>query len=331
MTLDTAVEPDRITVRPVGGHIGADVTGVDLNDDLDDRTIAALWAAVLEHKVVFLRGQDIDHARHVAFARRFGDLTRRRPPHQGIAPDGFPEILTVDPKVEDERYGTDFEERYRRRWTNYHAGWHTDLTPAVNPPKAGILRATAATSHGGDTQWTNLAAAYAGLSPALRALADRLRTEHAFFAGCLMLQHDELDRQVLAKNNDHPLVAVHPMVRVHPETGERILFVNPASTMRIVGLTPSESDHLLALFFEEMTRCEYTVRLRWEPGTVAYWDNRSTAHLSGGDFAITGERRTLHRVTLLGDRPVGPDGYESELVAGEPFTALPVSTREATR
>jgi len=312
-----------IGVSRIAGYLGGEVTGVDIGGPLGQAAFDRLRAALLEHQVLFLRGQDLDHAGHVAFARRWGEITRRPPPHQGVFPEGFPEILTVDPKAEDGRYGTDFEDHYRKRWTACDAGWHTDLTPAVNPPAISILRAEAVTSFGGDTQWTSLTAAYEGLPEPLRDFADGLRAEHSFFAGCQMLRHDDLDRQVLAVNDEHPLVAVHPVVRVHPETGRRALFVNPASTSRIIGLSAAESRHVLGLLFEQITRPEYTVRFRWAPGSVAIWDNRVTAHLSAGDFGHTGQRRTLHRVTVLGGRPAGPDGFTSELVAGEPFHPLP--------
>lgn len=314
----------RLSVEPLAGHIGARVSGVDLSEPLDESIRAEIWAAMLAHKVLFFPGQHLDHSAHVALGQSFGALTRRPAPHQGAAPEGFPEILTVDTKERDPRFGVDFEERYRLRWLDYTAGWHTDLTPAVNPPAASILRAERVTSFGGDTQWTNLETAYTRLSPPLRALADGLRAEHAFFAGCQMLQHDPMDHDVLAKNHAHPLVAEHPMVRVHPETGARSLFVNPASTNRICGFSPAQSRELLALFFEQITRPEFTVRWRWSPGDVAFWDNRATAHLSPGDAGPAGERRTLYRVTLLGDVPVGPDGTPSTRIAGEPFLALPV-------
>ncbi|MCZ1012217.1 TauD/TfdA dioxygenase family protein [Streptomyces lydicus] len=315
---------NRLSVVPLAGHIGAQVEGVDLSEPLDEPTRAEIWAAVLAHKVLFFPGQQLDHAAHLALGQRFGALTRRPAPHSGAAPDGFPELLTVDTKVPDPRYGVDFEERYRLRWLDYTAGWHTDLTPAVNPPAASILRAERVTSFGGDTQWTNLEAAYAHLSPALRDLADGLRAEHAFFSGCQMLRHDPMDHEVLALNAAHPMVAEHPVVRVHPETGNRSLFVNPTSANRICGFSPAQSRELLALFFEQITRPEFTVRWRWSPGDVAFWDNRSTAHLSPGDAGLAGERRTLYRVTLLGDIPIGPDGTPSAAVAGDPFTALPV-------
>ncbi len=312
-----------IGVRQVAGYFGAEITGADIGGPLGQEAIDWLRAALLEHQVLFLRGQHLDHARHVAFARCWGEITRRPPPHRGVFPEGFPEILTVDPRAEDERFGTDFEEHYRTRWTARDAGWHTDLTPAVNPPAISILRAEAVTASGGDTHWTSLTAAYEGLPEPLRDFADGLRAEHSFFAGCQMLRHDELDREVLKINDEYPLVSVHPVVRVHPETGRRALFVNPASTSRVIGLPSAESRHVLDLLFEQVTRPEYTVRFRWEPGSVAIWDNRVTAHLSAGDFGHTGQRRILHRVTILGDRPMGPDGFVSETVAGEPFYPLP--------
>jgi taurine dioxygenase len=188
---------------------------------------------------------------------------------------------------------------------------------------ASILRAAAVTSYGGDTRWTNLEVAYEDLAEPVRTLVDGLRAENCFFAGCQMVQHDPGDQDVLRQNNEHPLVAVHPIVRVHPETQRRSLFVNPASTSRIMGFSPVASRGLLNLMFEQIARPEFTVRWRWREGDVAFWDNRSTAHLSPGDAGVSGERRTLYRVTLLGDVPVGPDGTRSELVAGQPFTALP--------
>jgi taurine dioxygenase len=112
---------------------------------------------------------------------------------------------------------------------------------------------------------------------------------------------------------------------VHPETGERALFVNPASVTRLVDFSPAESRRLLELFFAQIIRPEYTVRFTWDAGAVAFWDNRATAHLAATDLAhlahLPNVHRTMHRIALLGDRPVGPDGYTSEIVGGEPLHA----------
>lgn len=314
-----AEAPTRFEVRRVAGFIGAELVGVDIGDDLDQQTVDEIRQAILKHKVVFLRDQSLTHEKHIRFTRRFGPLTRRPEPHRGLFPEGFPEIYTMDPVMEDKRFGAGYQAKYRERWTRYDVGWHTDLSPSVNPPAISVLRAERSTSYGGDTQWTNLVAAYEGLSEPMRDFVDGLQAEHAFFAGSQIRQHDPLDQAVLKLHNDHPLVSVHPVVRVHPETGEKALFVNPSLTARIVGLSAVESRSVLDLLFEQITRSEYTVRFRWEVDSVAMWDNRATAHLASIDFGVTGERRTMHRVTVLGDRPVGPDGFTSTVVAGEPF------------
>ncbi|MEU7998855.1 TauD/TfdA family dioxygenase [Micromonospora sp. NPDC049060] len=313
------LSPTGVVIRQVAGRIGAEISGVDLREELDDATVAAIWQAVLTHRVVFFRNQDISHAQHVAFGRRFGALTRRAGKKHGVHPEGFPEILTVDPKADVARYGKNFEEYYHRKWVSPLAGWHSDLTQTVNPPTASILRAEKTPEFGGDTQWTNMVAAYQGLAEPLRDLADSLRAEHAFFTGVQLLYTDERDRDILRMYCEDPQAAIHPVVRVHPETGEKALFVSPGSTTRIMGFTQTESRHLLDLFFQHMTSAEYTVRFRWQPGDIAFWDNRTTCHFAPTDFAHLDVERVMHRVTLLGEPAVGPDGSTSELAGGEPL------------
>lgn len=308
--------PERtaLAVAPVAGHIGADVTGLDLSGALDDATVDALRAALHRHKVLFFRGQHLDHAAQIRFGATFGELTYAHP-HDEAPPEGHPEVFTVDPERYAQRYGHD-PARYRRRYS-YVAGWHTDVTAAVNPPAVSVLRADVVPAVGGDTTWTNLAAAYAGLSAPVRAFVDTLRAEHRYGGSETPTGGAGYARRV----NDNLLVAIHPVVRVHPVTGERALFVNPGFTSHIVDVEPRESRAILDLLYAEITRPEYTVRFRWEVGSVAVWDNRATAHLAPADLDHLDVRRTLHRVTVIGDRPVGPDGRKSELVTGRPFTA----------
>ncbi|MFF6995121.1 TauD/TfdA dioxygenase family protein [Streptomyces sp. NPDC008313] len=313
------MQPTRIHVRQVAGRIGAEISGVDLREDLDDATVAEIRRAVLAHRVVFFRGQDIDHARHIAFGRRFGALTRRPGTKHGVHPEGHPEILTVDPKADTERYGADFEEHYRRKWVSPLAGWHSDLTQAVNPPDLSILRAERTPEFGGDTQWTNTVAAYEALSAPLRALVDGLTAEHAFFSAVHLRHSDERDRGILKIYCEDPQVAVHPVVRVHPETGEKALFVSPGSTTRVTGFSELESRHLLDLLFQHLTSAEFTVRFRWEPGSIAFWDNRSTCHFAPTDFGHLDTDRVMHRVTVLGEPAKGPTGFVSQRVEGEPL------------
>ncbi|WP_433680312.1 TauD/TfdA dioxygenase family protein [Nocardia sp. CA-119907] len=314
---DAESSTPEISVRPVAGHIGAEIKGVDLSQPLDDAVVAKIRRKLLKYKVVFFRDQQIGHAEQIAFARRFGELTHAHP-HEDAPPAEFPEILTIDPKRYEQKYGKKFRDQYAKRQYTYYSGWHTDVTAAVNPPAASLLRAETVPDFGGDTTWTNQAAAYAGLSEPLRNLVDGLRAEHRFLAGQERGdENDELSRRIKA----NLLVSHHPVVRVHPETGEKALFVNPGFTTRILDLSAVESRKLLELLYEHLTRPEYTVRFKWEPGSVAFWDNRATAHLGPQDLDHLDVERVLHRVTLIGDRPVGPTGYTSEIVEGEEFRA----------
>jgi alpha-ketoglutarate-dependent taurine dioxygenase len=319
-----------IAVQRVAGHLGAEIEGVDLSAPLSDETIEFIRSALLEHKVIFFRGQRLDHATHIALGSRFGELTRRPNPQAGGNLDTFPQIFTVSPREDMQRYGRDYEALYRSRWRSATSGWHSDMSHSINPPAISILRAESIPPFGGDTQWTNLVAAYEGLSPVLRDFVDGLRAEHNFWAGYHMLEHDELDRSVLDMVNARASVSIHPVVRVHPETGERALFVSPSRTNRIMGMTPTESSRLLKLLFEQIIRPEYTVRFRWHEGSVAFWDNRATAHLAATDVDHLSAARVLHRVTIVGDVPVGPDGFTSESVIGRPFGAAEATTADSS-
>ncbi|MCU1662128.1 MAG: Taurine dioxygenase [Pseudonocardia sp.] len=209
------VAPERtaLSVRPVAGHIGAEISGVDLSAPLDETTVAGLTAALHRHKVIFFRGQELDHAAQIRFGRHFGELTYAHP-HDDAPPEGHPEIFTVDPERYAKRYGGEYTVRTRRKYS-YVAGWHTDVTAAVNPPAASILRAEVVPEIGGDTTWTNLAAAYAGLSAPVRAFVDTLRAEHRYGGSDKPTGDSNYARRV----NDNLLVAIHPVVRVHPVTG----------------------------------------------------------------------------------------------------------------
>jgi taurine dioxygenase len=304
MTYKSAVE-----VKPLAGYTGAQILGVDLGKPLPDEAVATIRAALSKWKVVFFRDQHIGHAEQIAFAARFGEVTYAHPLEDEPI-EGFPEILAVDSRRYDRRFGKVY---------SFESRWHTDVTAAVNPPAASILRAHVVPPYGGDTQFTNLVAAYQGLSAPLRALVDGLRAEHRFGVRLSVPKDKPYWRQL----QDNPIVSIHPVVRVIPETGERALFVNPGFTSHIIGLTPRESEALLGLLFAQIGTPAYTVRFKWEPGSIAFWDNRVTSHMGPQDLNHLDNEldvdRILYRVTLTGDIPVGVDGVRSESVSGEFF------------
>jgi alpha-ketoglutarate-dependent sulfate ester dioxygenase len=310
----TSATETRLQVTPLSGWTGALISGVDLSQPLSDGAVAEIRDALNKWKVVFFRDQTLDHAAQIAFGAQFGDVTPGHPYEGDSAPPEFPQIHTVSPAAYDHRYGP----KYRKKQSANGPGWHADVTPLINPPSHSILRAEVVPPYGGDTQFTNVAAVYQGLSESVRGLIDGLRAEHRFGATVSAERSDEKIGELVRTN---PLASVHPVVRVHPETGERVLYVNPSFTREIVGLSPRESRHILDLLFEQIGRPEYSVRFKWEPGSVAFWDNRAALHLAPRDTEHLGFDRVLHRITLVGDIPVGVDGVASEPLSGEFFGA----------
>lgn len=301
---DTALD-----VRPVTPLTGAEIHGVDLSQPLAEPTKEAIYDAFLRWKVLFFRDQDITPEQQKAFSANFGNITQAHPVAKGI-PE-HPEVW--------ERHASDYRTRDELdldtpsiQPPREYYGWHIDITFMANPAKASILWGKVIPPYGGDTLWSNLVAAYEGLSPRLRGFIDGLQAVHR--AG----NYDRASNNDKRKNND-PHSAVHPLVRVHPETGERALFLNPGVTSHIVGLRARESQKLLEVLIEEVTRARYQVRFHWEPHSLAFWDNRATAHVGPVDYDFFDFPRVVNRVTLQGDLPVGPDGFVSRPLEGELF------------
>jgi len=300
---------NEFTIVPMTLHIGAEIRGLDLSKPITPEIAEAVNAALIKWKVIFFKGQNLSHAGQVSFARSMGEPTIGHAVF-GHDPD-YPEIYSVAKFRTAQTHRT---AKMQRPWT----GWHTDLTAAINPPKASILRGVTIPPYGGDTFWTNLAAAYEGLSETFRNFVDALKGIHRFEppAGAkINSNYDESIRRRVMESE-------HPIVRIHPESGERILFVSPSFLKSISGLTPRESGQILELLWEHITRPEYTVRFKWEPGDIAMWDNRSTAHLAPTDIFESNYDRQLYRVTLVGDVPVGTDGKQSISLQGQPILSV---------
>jgi len=303
-TIDHTAAALGLDVRPMSGHIGAEIHGVDLREPLPSEVVAEIRATLLRWKVVFFRDQDLTSAQHIEFGRAFGDVTPAHPTLPAQVPD-YPEILLLDNGGSASLDGPLIESR-----------WHTDVTFVVNPPMASILRGVVVPPYGGDTQFTNLAYAYEQLSPEIRDLIDRL---HAVHHNQLPIARGEMKPEYAQRFQSKDIRSIHPVVRVHPETGERVIFVNPNFTSHISELSRKEGSHLLALLYEHLASPEFTCRFRWEPGSIAFWDNRATCHLVPVDIP-EGFQRTMQRITLAGDTPVGVDGQLSTSLSGDAFS-----------
>lgn len=288
-----------LDIRPMAGHIGAEILGVDLSQPLTPELVAEIRATLLAWKVVFFRDQDLTQAQHLAFAQAFGEPTKAHPTLPSQFPD-YPQILLLDNQQMGGGGGMGGGGTVESRW-------HTDVTFIPTPPMGSILRGVVVPPYGGDTQWTNLVVAYDRLSEPVKAMIDGL---HAVHHNTLPIKRGDLPSKLAKQFLGDGLRSVHPVVRVHPETGEKILFVNPNFTSHIVELSRNESRHLLAMLYEHLTDAEFTVRFRWQPGSIAFWDNRSTSHLVPTDVPA-GMHRSMQRITIAGDLPKGPDGFES--------------------
>lgn len=308
MTLqaDTSTRPNGATVVRIGGRIGARVDGVRLGPGLDTGVVADIRAALLEHKVIFFRGQEhLDDDGQLGFARLLGEPTAAHPTVRGSSTH----VLPID------------SERSKAN------SWHTDVTFVDRVPAASILRAIHLPPYGGTTTWANTVAAYQALPVPLKNLADQLWAVHtnAFdYAADAESVSDELDERLAAYREEFRSTVYeteHPVVRVHPETGERALLLGHF-VREFVGLNGKESHALFHLLQDRVIRLENTVRWSWEPGDVAIWDNRATQHYAISDY--DDHHRLLHRITLAGDVPVGVDGARSITRSGDAahFSAL---------
>jgi len=255
--------------------IGAELHGVDIARP-DDDVVAAVEQALLRHKVVFFRNQQIDDRSQRDFAARFG--SPQRFPFGSPVDEAIPEVHAISSGGGGAKTGNaDI--------------WHSDATFMTTPPLGSILRAVQLPAYGGDTLFANMEAAYEALSPSIQQLLDQLTATHDFTRS----SSHRGGRQA-----EYPPVS-HPVVRVHPVTGRKALFVNRIFTERINELSARENETLLNFLCDHVRSPDFQCRFSWRPGSVAFWDNRCTQHYAVADYT---ERRVMHRVVIDGDRPL---------------------------
>jgi taurine dioxygenase len=272
------------SVAPAAGAIGAEISGINLSQELSDDSIAAIRQALLDHLVVFFREQELTPRQIMAFARRFGEPVTY-PFVKGL--DDFPEITPILKRESDR--------------SNFGGLWHSDTTYQEVPPMGTILYGIEIPPYGGDTEFANQYLAYETLSAPLRGFLDGLKAVNVSGKGATQKTRDEMMKQAPSGLKGDELSARHPVVRTHPETGRRALYVNGAHTLHFDGMTEEESAPILEFLFRHQVKAEFTCRFRWSKGAVAFWDNRCTQHNPINDYH--GFRRLMHRVTLAGTVP----------------------------
>ena len=276
-----------IEIRPLSGVLGAEIFGLDLSRPIADGAFSQVRAALLEHEVIFFRDQDLSREAQIAFAQRFG-----KPDIHPIANgmEEYPEVIKVwKPKGESASFGN---------------AWHTDNTFFENPTWLTFLYGVTIPPFGGDTLYASTSKAYEALSPTMREMLDGLiavhsasrafdpeTTGHAKYEGNAAITY----RYSGAIKEE----VEHPVVRQHSESGRKAIYVNPMFTQRIGGLTPRESDALLGFLYQHVALPDFHCRFRWQPGSLAIWDNRVTQHYALDDYRE--HERLMYRVAVSAD------------------------------
>ncbi|MCB2077843.1 MAG: TauD/TfdA family dioxygenase [Novosphingobium sp.] len=274
-------DQSRITIEPMTGNVGALITGPDLRNPLPEETVATLRQAILDHGVIFIRDQDITLEQYWRFMQNFGLPMKEE--SNGTDHDGPDDVMTGDLS-------------YTRHAT---AVWHADTTSLEKPPIATALRAVQVPRFGGDTCWSSMYAAWDALSAPMKRMLDGLTAVHS-----IQLTVDRMKDYgpgfEASYTQRNAREQVHPVVLTHPETGRKALYVSESFVTRIVELEPLESAALLSFLFRHVERPDFTVRWKWTPNDMAFWDNRSVQHYAVPDYDAT---RLMQRIVLAGVRP----------------------------
>ena len=274
-------------IRPLEG-VGAEITGVDLKA-LSRAEETAIRDAFAEQGVIFFRDQSLSEEDHIAFAQRFGQINVNR--FFAAHPD-YPQIAMVAKDVGD----TD----------NIGGGWHTDHSYDEIPALGSVLVARELPKTGGDTRFASMYRAYETLPDELKRAVEGKRAIHSarhIFGGQDDSYYSQSDAGRGRIGNADAVETLsdvaHPLIITHPLSGKKALFVNPAFTIGIDGMDEAGGKALLQKLFAHAMREEHTCRFKWEPGSVAFWDNRSTWHWALNDYQ--GQRRVMHRITIEGE------------------------------
>lgn len=275
-----------IEIKRVAGALGAEITGIDLSENLSNEVFSDVHQAFLDHQVIFFRDQKVTPEQQKAFGRRFGSLNVH-PYVKGM--DDHPEVMEIIKEPEDK--------------INFGGGWHSDMSFQEKPALGSVLYGLEVPEFGGDTLFASQYAAYDALSDAMKDLLDGLYAVHTAEREYSAQGNSAQKRESMAieqAGNDVPAYE-HPVVRTHPETGRKALYVNGAFTMRFKGMSKRESRPLLEFLVDHCAQEQFTCRFRWQNGSIAFWDNRCVQHFALNDYH--GQRRHMRRVTINGDKP----------------------------
>ena len=268
-----------IEVRKLTPVIGAEVFGVDLAKPLGNQQFQEVHDALMAHQVIFFRDQKLTLDQHKAFGQLFGEL-HIHPNTPG--PHGHPEVLPVHADANSKRIAGE--------------RWHSDVSCDPEPPMGSILNLKIVPPVGGDTIFASMYAAYDALSEPMKKYLAALTAIHDG-----SMNYTRTNRLIGAEGPKTFPRAEHPVIRTHPVTGRQAIFVNPVFTHSIKDVPEGEGKAILDFLYEHCGRAHWQVRFRWQPDSVAFWDNRCVQHIAMWDYFP--QTRSGYRVTVKGDKP----------------------------
>ena len=275
-----------MNVDLVSGALGAEVINFDLNY-LNNKNFEEINNLLLEHKVVFFRDQSLTLEKFIEIASMFGPVEEHAYV-KGI--EKYPQITRIIKAANE-----------KNQWGE---GWHSDVSYDLTPSKVIILKSLKIPPIGGDTVFSNMELALETLGEDIKKIIQNKKAIHTsngskFFVEnySKMESNGKIGEQY---SNEHPII------RTHPETGKKILYVNPTYTKKIVGLPDDESSDLLNYIFKHQERLDLSCRFKWTENAIAILDNRSTQHYAIADFYPgrgLGHERVMDRISIVGDKP----------------------------
>jgi len=271
-----------LKVTPLTPSIGAIISEVSLNKDLNSETIEQIYSALIKHQVIFFRDQNISPESHLKLAESLGEIDPGHPVYPHV--EGHQSIVLLRNDANNKPDTND---------------WHKDLTFKPNPPFASILHGVKVPKVGGDTLWASMSAAYDKLPNGWKAHLEELDAIHDMGT----FRNDFYkEGGIDSVNNALKKVgsAVHKVIETHPISGLKYLNVNQSFTRNIVNESQGPSDHILQFLFQHISKPEFQVRFHWEDNSIAIWDNRITQHYAVFDYLP--EFRHMQRVTVINDK-----------------------------
>src|SRR4051812_10660441 len=302
----TATRP-QLTINRIGKHLGAEISGIDLSQPLDDATFEAVANLFSENEVVFFRNQTLTPAQQVAFTRRFGILEQHVRKESRL--QGHPEILIVSNLLDDKGNAIGSQDAGRF--------WHSDLSYKAEPSMLSALYSVEVPIKEGrvlgDTSFASTTAAYAALPDETKKRLQGLKNVHSYryyrnknaqaqqeelAAGGRVIQEHMPTEEQLKTGPD----VETPVVRTHPVTKRKGLFLNEAHTSGIVGMPKAEGDALLAELYAHIIKPEFVYTHHWQAGDLLIWDNCAVQHKATFDYDLP-QRRLMYRTTVRGTAP----------------------------